>query len=155
MVLYFCKVPLFFLFYRRGFVPFYIKGVSGIPSGIPSRIFFTGSAIPWEWVVEFGWHANGFLISPATRLLLQNIDPGLNKETIKALRYWPFALGIDCYLVDYPNKGPVMRRKCPCYDVPWSPLEYRNIVISWSASWYYSNVPNINACFGRNISAYY
>ena len=44
--------------------------------------------------------------------LVQN----LFKENIKALYYWSFVWGTHRWPVDFPHRGPVMRKLCPCHD---------------------------------------
>ena len=39
------------------------------------------------------------------------------KGNIKALHHWPFVRGIHRWAVNFPHKGPKMRKACPCYDV--------------------------------------
>ena len=61
----------------------------------------------------------------AIRLVVQQLVQAENKETIKALDYWPIVRGIQRLPMDSPHKGPVLPKACPYLDVIMA-------VITWS-----------------------
>ena len=57
------------------------------------------------------------IILAVTQLFLQQFIWANNKEMIKAIDQWPFMRGMYQWLVDSPQKIPVIQKASPSYDI--------------------------------------